>query len=127
MPDMDFLANLNNPAMYASMIFFTVCIIGVVMALKTRIFRLHQLKTWDYRKGKQPSDELRDVLDDERRMRERMNQSNNPAWSQKEPNWETIRPSRTNPEQPKKNNVDDLLKTLEEDVKKEGKEENKDE
>lgn len=101
--DSEWFLNLDNPAMYASMIFFAIAVIGIIMSIKTRHSRLNI-------KNMIEADKLRDTLAQEKRLMDKHHR-----FPQKEGDgWSTRNVVKPEP------NFDDLMKGLE-------KEEDKDE
>ena len=102
--DSDWFLNLNNPAMYASMIFFAIAVIGIIMSVKIRHSRLNI-------KNMIEADKLRDTLADEKRLMDKhsgdpKSMKHHDRFPQKEGDgWSTVKPK----------NFDDLMKGLEKD------------
>ena len=90
------------PSIYALMIFFAISVIGIIMALKNRQFRLRKKDFVE----KKEDDKLRDIIADEKKLRE----------TKMRPD---IKPQDQGSPQPypqiDKDNIDNLMDKLKED------------
>ena len=103
------LLNVENPSMYALMIFFAISAIGMIMAIKTRYRRLHIQRMID-------DDKLRDVIKDDMKLQKR-DMRPETKMPDPQPEWakgETVAEKFAGKE---KKSIDELLDSL----KKEGK------